>query len=204
MSCLWICLAQLCLCVKKSIMYILMATRLPSLPLSILYSHFSEFCLFFVFSFAISTNLMLWKLKFSLSFCIKFQFCHLSFPVSWCVLQIALHFTCCHLLTPSALAPAHSLEMISSATPSTVLAITRHLHGLCELPQYLQLLYVTFLLVFVLSMAVFGCLCFFMASNPLLSFVTPSFACWALYTSALLAQHNTCSLVISLVFLVNG
>ena len=76
-----------------------------------------------------------------------------------------------------------------------------HLHNLCLFPQYLQFMSVFLRLDFVLSGVLFFCSCVFTASNALLSFVASVSAFCALCALTLLIQANTCSLVISLVFL---
>ena len=74
-----------------------------------------------------------------------------------------------------------------------------HLHSSCILSQYLQLLWVTFLFPFMLSLALVCWSCYFTESNCMISFPDVSdIAFLALCNSAPLAQHTTWTLVISL------
>ena len=114
--CLWICSAHLYLYVG-SVLYILIGIKLLSLPI------LTTFCSF-VLSFATIADLMLWKLKIVLSYCIKLLCIHLLFFL------ILVHVVSCsasfvifwHLL---ALASTYSLEVVHFTISWTALAIGR-------------------------------------------------------------------------------
>ena len=101
-------------------------------------------CLALQLLVAVITDLMLWNLKIW-SYLVKIPsaLAHFMNCSAFSLVAISWHV--------SALAPAHSLKMISSATPSTVIAIG----WTSAWTVYLQLLFISFLLTFVLSVALF-------------------------------------------------
>ena len=177
---------------RKSILYILMGIRLPSLPVSILYSCFSDFLITFIFNFVKITKLMLWKLKiFYLTMSQPFVATFVS-SVSWHVLWTTMHFSLLPSLDTFLLRLLHT-HSEWFALPHTGLVI-----GWTSL----WLMYVTMISTVALchlstsfcAVCVIVLLVIFL---QLFTFIMFNIAFWDLWTSTLLAQYNTCSLVIS-------
>ena len=187
---------------RKNILYILMGIKLPSLPVSILYSHVSILWSLFVFSLWLLVILCYW-IENHQSYFVKLLCCHLSFlSILTCVMNCSEFFSVAISWHPSTLASVNSLEMISSTTPSTALVIGQ--------PSVVLVGVTTVSTVFVsLFCLILCCLgyysfvhVFLMESNSFLSFVASNITFWGLCTSTIQVQHNTCSLGLSFVFLI--
>ena len=161
----------------KSLLYILVGTKLQSLPDSILYLHVSVLCLLFFLNFAVITDLMLWILKnFDLTTPVMpplFFFIFLVF-----VMTCSASFSFCHLFyTCSGLCIPIWSDSFSHTVDSSC-----HMLNTFLAHVYSCSIYNCYLFLFCLWYCSF-CPCFFMVSNsfvsllPLLTLSGP-FACW--------------------------
>ena len=147
--------SSLTLASGQSVLYIFLGIKLPSIPVSILYSHISVLCMHFVFNCAVITDLTLWRLCYQLFFFIVLVYdMNSSSSFSSAILR--------HL---SALTSAYLLDVVNSPPPGTALVMGWTPFWLVCAPQYFQLLFVSFWSGIVLLLMLF------MASNSLLSFV---------------------------------
>ena len=124
----------------------------------------------------------------------------LLISLSWCI-----SWTAMHLYHPWVPACSGSCIPAQSGWVSHILNSPCHrltTPGVHVFPQYLQLIYISILPPFVLYNISFLCSCFFHSIKICTLFVASDIAVWALYAFTLLANVNTCSLMISFVFLI--